>query len=193
MNKATHALAVLMVLLIVLSTRASAQTLRKPWEEWSKNDAEKILSDSPWAQTKVETNVSEMFYSPTADSRISRNAPNAGVRLEEGATNQEIKLRYHIRFFSARPVRQALARLFELRQKLDRQTKDNLHDFAELKAGSSIIVTVTFESDDQRFSNRVMQAFNSAVTGTLKNKTYLERKDGSRLFLEEYVPPGKDG
>ena len=38
-----------------------------------------------------------------------------------------------------------------------------------------------------------MQAFNSAATGMLKNNTYLERNDGKRLFLEEYVPPGKDG
>ena len=38
-----------------------------------------------------------------------------------------------------------------------------------------------------------MQAFNSAVTGTLKNKTYLQRSDGKQLFLEEYVPPGNDG
>jgi len=54
-------------------------------------------------------------------------------------------------------------------------------------------VTVTFEAPDQRYSNSVMQTFNSAVTVTLKNNTYLESSDGKRLFLEEYLPPGKDG
>ena len=38
-----------------------------------------------------------------------------------------------------------------------------------------------------------MQIINSGVTGTLKNSTYLERNDGKRLFLQEYVPPGRDG
>jgi hypothetical protein len=38
-----------------------------------------------------------------------------------------------------------------------------------------------------------MQAFNSGVTAVLKNNTYLELKSGQKLFLEEYVPPGKDG
>jgi len=38
-----------------------------------------------------------------------------------------------------------------------------------------------------------MQALNSAVTSTLKNNTYLQRTDGKQLFLEEYIPPGKDG
>jgi hypothetical protein len=34
-----------------------------------------------------------------------------------------------------------------------------------------------------------MQAFNSAIGSTLKNSTYLERKDGQRIFLADYVPP----
>jgi hypothetical protein len=38
-----------------------------------------------------------------------------------------------------------------------------------------------------------MQTFSSASTGVLKQVTYLERKDGTRLYLSEYVPPGKDG
>jgi hypothetical protein len=59
-------------------------------------------------------------------------------------------------------------------------------------ASESIIITVTVQSTDQRAERGVLQSINSAVTGTLKNETYLER-DGKRLFLEEYVPPGKDG
>ena len=47
--------------------------------------------------------------------------------------------------------------------------------------------------NDQRAGNQVMQAFNSAITATLKNNAYLQRGDGKQLFLEEYVPPGKDG
>ncbi len=38
-----------------------------------------------------------------------------------------------------------------------------------------------------------MQAFNSAVIGTLKNNTYLKTKDGKRLFLQQYVAPSNDG
>ena len=68
-----------------------------------------------------------------------------------------------------------------------------LHNFADMKAGDSIIVTVTFASPDGRYSGPVLQAFSSAVTATLKNDAYLQRSDGKQLFLEEYVPPGKDG
>ena len=68
-----------------------------------------------------------------------------------------------------------------------------MHNFAEVKSESSIIVAVTYEATDQRSGNAVMQALNSAAIGTHKNSTYLQRSDGKQLFLEEYVPPGKDG
>src|SRR5262245_13298179 len=79
----------------------------KPWTEWSKKDAEKILSDSPWSQTQVETDTSEMFYSPTSDPRAPgvRTTGTSGNRQAQGATNQAVNVKYHIRFFSARPVR----------------------------------------------------------------------------------------
>jgi len=118
---------------------------------------------------------------------------NDDARLGSGATNQAVNVKFHVRFLSARPIRQAFVRVMELQQKPNPQASETLHRFAEVKWENSIIVAATFESTDQRYSGTVMQAFNSAVTGTLKNNTYLERSDGKRLFLEEYLPPGKDG
>jgi hypothetical protein len=67
-----------------------------------------------------------------------------------------------------------------------------LHAFANVKSDESIILTLSVESTDQRYTTPAMQAMNSAITATLKNETYLER-NGKRNFLHEYVPPGKDG
>ena len=96
-----------------------------------------------------------------------------------------------IRFFSARPVRQALIRLLELENKPAPDVLARMHDFANLES-NDIIITVTTEATDQRSGRAVMQLFNSAATGTLKNDTYLER-NGKRLFITEYFPLGKDG
>jgi hypothetical protein len=122
-----------------------------------------------------------------------RTTETTDNRQAQGATNQAVNVKYYIRFFSARPVRQALVRLVELAQKPNEKTTERLHSFADVVAADSIIVTVSYESTDQRFGNKAMQAFNSAVTGVLKNNTYLELKTGQKLFLEEYIPPGKDG
>ncbi len=188
--------ALVFLLLTALTGEAViGQKQEESWKEWTKADAEKILNHSPWGQQQVDTDLSEMFYQPTTDARTSGGrAPNAGSRLEQGATNQETKLTYGIRFFSARPVRQAFIRIIQLRQKdLEPDVIERMNNFAELPSADSIIITVTIEGTDKRSLGKVMQIISSAATGTLKNTTYLERNDGKRLFLEEYVPPGKDG
>lgn len=159
------------------------------WNEWSRKDAEKLLTSSPWAQTQIETDLTEMFYSPTSN----RGGLNAAGRAAQGATNQEVTLSYHIRFFSARPIRQALARLYQLQRQPTGEELQGLESFANAVPEKVIIVTVSYESSDGRTAGRAMQIFESAITATLKNKAYLERKDGARVFLQEYVPPGKDG
>jgi len=192
MNKTAISFLATLILVLGLTT-ATAQKTDRPWADWSKKEAEKVLEDSPWAQTQTDSDTSQMFYSPTQDPQRMGRSANDDARLREGAVDQAVNVKFHVRFFSARPIRQALVRLMEIQQKPSTEVAAKLTSFAELQSTSSIIVTVTFESNDQRYSGSVMQAFNSAVTGTLKNNTYLERSDGKRLFLEEYVPPGKDG
>src|SRR2546423_12555268 len=102
-------LAIALALVCALAGFGAAQKQMKAWTEWSKKDAEKMLSDSPWAQTQVETDLSEMFFVPTKPGGF-----NDPARKDEGATNQEVNLRYYVRFFSARPIRMALARMMAL-------------------------------------------------------------------------------
>ncbi|PYS71696.1 MAG: hypothetical protein DMF69_09555 [Acidobacteria bacterium] len=177
----------------VVSSQAS-QKDDETWTKWTRKEAEKILSESPWSGNQTETDTSEMFFSPTADPNKpgARPQPNDKTRLEQGATNQSVNVKYVLRFFSARPVRRALVRLMELQSTPSAEQVQKLHNFANVKATDSIIITLVAQSTDQRSEREVMQAINSAVTGTLKNETYLER-NGKRLFLEEYIPPGRDG
>jgi hypothetical protein len=186
--------AIIALLTALFAVGVLAQKQAKPWSEWSKKDAEKILNDSPWGRTQTETDTSQMFFSPTSDPNRSRSTSNDSSRLNQGATNQAVNLNFRIRFFTARPIRQALVRLMELSQtNLPKETLEKLDQFANLHSDDLIIVAVGFDSTDQRYSGPVMQAFGSVTTDVLKNVTYLERKDGKRVFLNEYVPPGKDG
>lgn len=181
----TPALALACLLSLSLAAQDKKQ---KPWTEWSKNDAEKMLNSSPWGQTQTYTDTTEMTYSPTA-------AGVSSARATEGAKNQATNIKYRIRFFSARPIRQALVRsmLLTMKGSPDPATLERLKSFAELQSNDSIIVTVSYESSDGRLTGAAMQAFNSATVGSLKNVAYLERKDGKRVSLAEYHPPGKDG
>ena len=100
----------------------------------------------------------------------------------------------YIRFLSAKPVRQAMARLAELNaSNLSPAQLDAAREFIDVNFDKSVVVAVTYEGRDQRFTGPIFQAFSSAITSSLQNNTYLELKGGKRIFLQEYQPPGQDG
>jgi hypothetical protein len=113
------------------------------------------------------------------------------ANLGDGAKNQAVSWNYRIRFFSAKPVREALARKVMLAnpsikpQQLDRFINS---DYSE-----SIVIAVTFDSTDRRYLAEREKAFNLGTTEQLKNTVYLELKDGKRIPLAEYAPPSQDG
>ncbi len=181
---------VALLLVGALVVGGAAQKKVKSWTEWSKKDAQKMLNESPWGQTQVETDTSELFFQPTAPGG---GGATGSSRSSEGATNQEISVKYYVRFFSARPIRMALARMAVLNNPNNTLAADGLKKFAEYQPTDISIVTVWFDSNDQRSGGKVLQALSSGETSTLKQDAYLERKDGKRLFLQEYVKPGKDG
>lgn len=155
------------------------------WRKWSKKDAEKILTDSPWAQNQ-KVDMTEMMADP--------NAPAARVTKSrtQSNTTEPVNVKYEVRFFSARPVRRALVRLLELQNKPPADVVEKMLMFANTKASDSIIVTLTYQAEDPNSDRTIAAAVNTAVVATLKTDTYLER-GGKRLFLQEYYPPGKDG
>jgi len=173
-----------LILLIISLCRgtAPAQKQFKPWTDWTRSDVEKMLNDSPWGQTQVETDTSEMFYTPTTQT----GGGDSASRREQGATNQATSVKFHIRWLSAKPIREALVRQEQL---TSGKISEQLQFFAEGPSYTRIVVAVNFETSDQRFGGRVMQAFSSANMAVLKNSTYLELKDGRRIFLQQYVPP----
>ncbi len=170
------------IVILICAGFALAQKQFKPWTDWTRSDVEKILNDSPWGQTQVETDTSEMFYTPTTQT----GGGDSASRREQGATNQATSIKFHIRWLSAKPIREALVRQEQL---ASGKTSEQLQFFADGPSYTRIVVAVTFETSDQRFGGKVMHAFSSANMAVLKNSTYLEMKDGRRVFLQQYVPP----
>jgi hypothetical protein len=194
-------------LLVILSSSIGISQWRHgPWVEMPKQEAEKLVNDSPWAQTQVDTDVSELFFSPTRAGTASPGRSTAASgqpgsqtsinngRADRGAVNQAVEIKYRICFLSARPIREAFARLVMLSQhEPDNDLMQRLQSFVQRDFSSYIVIAVTIDSNDNRFLGPVMQQVNSATAGTLKNKTYLERPDGKRLFLSDYHAPITDG
>lgn len=174
---------------LALVVAAEAQKKTKPWTEWSEKEVTKMLNDSPWGQTQTSTDTSQMTYSPTPRSLPNRplDSPDS---TSQGALNQSVNLNFRIRLLSAKPIRQAFARRVMMNNP---QLTEQLKQFAEQSSDQYIVIAVDYDSTDRRFSGPAMQAFNSANPGQLKTNTYLEIKDGKRIFLDQYILPGNDG
>lgn len=195
----------ILVLVTVLAGMAAAQD-KELWPKWDKGKVNKMLNSSPWAQTQTDTDTSEMTYSPTSagTSSVGQSAmaSQGGIssgrtvqnsRTDRGASNQAMNVNYYVRFLSARPIRQAFARMIEIQEKERQGVREELGPFVERDFSDFIVVTVTFDASDNRFAGPVLQGFASATHGTLKNQAYLERNDGKRLFIMDYKPPINDG
>jgi hypothetical protein len=103
---------------------------------------------------------------------------------------------FRIRFLSAKPVRQAISRAMELKQKgaVDERLASQLRAFAAADFPDYVVITVLCDSDQPNMRLQEATALlNNRTTADLKNKTFLELKDGRRVFLQEYQPPRNDG
>lgn len=180
------------LIVALLAITVMAQKQYKPYLEWSESDAKKMLDNSPWGRSQVETDTSEMFFKPDA---VTASGPSSNSnRAANGATNQATSVNYRVRFLSALPIREAFARKIELEQKEpNAQLSAKLKNFVEGGFADYIVVAVDFDTKDPRSGNVPRQAFAAAVPATLKSSTYLDRNDGKRLFLADYRPPSADG
>jgi hypothetical protein len=172
------------ILMLALPLTITAQWNKKPYTEWSEKEALKLLNDSPWAQTQTVTDTSKQ-------SSTTRSGSGSTTAIAD-----IISINFRVRFFSAKPTRQAIARVMELQQKgkLPEQMAAQLKALAGADFPDFIIVTVSVESDKP---SNMMQQANAALskltTSELKNDTYLVIRDGKRLFLKEYQRPRNDG
>jgi hypothetical protein len=181
--KGIDRVAISMAVCLLCFLVAHAQWEKKPYAEWSEKEAQKLLNDSPWGQTQVISDTSQMFGNERLSSGASRVA-------------NVFHVNFRIRFLSAKPVRQAISRVMELKQKgaVDERLASQLRAFAAADFPDYVIITVLCDSDQSNMRLQEATALlNSRTTADLKNNTFLELKDGRRVFVQEYQPPRNDG
>lgn len=172
------------VLIMICYGVVSAQWDKKPYSDWSEKESLKLLNDSPWGQTQSLVDTSKMF---DRDRRLS----SGQSRIVDTP-----QVDFRIRFLSAKPVRQAISRYLEIKQKneMGDQMASQLKSFAAADFPDYIIITVLVEAPSP--TNEFRQAvatLDKLTTGDLTNNTYLVTKGGQRIFVKEYQSPRKDG
>lgn len=180
-------------IILVLFTLTPFAQKTKSWMDWSQKDADKMLNDSAWGQTQavgggpavVGTTVMATSSAPSADV----------VRAVEEELNRNVKssmpVNYRVRFLTAKPVREALARLMLLSQENpSKESLEQLQAFIDRDFGDYVIIAVDIKR--KGFNDLVQNTFKEATLDLLKENTYLERKDGKRVSLIDYRVPAKE-
>lgn len=107
----------LVAIAVCLALNAGAQkNLDKPFETWSKDDALKVLSDSPWAKRIDHTQATSSLSSAPSGGATRPNTP------AEQATPEAAMPSIVIQLHSGRPIREAIVRLQQIASGYDKKS-----------------------------------------------------------------------
>lgn len=183
--------AVFLGAVLALAVSAGAQDLGKPWTDWGKKDAEKVLNDSAWGQTFTVEPTGPADTTVVTNTRPGMSGSRTG---ESGEVRPSGVLKYRVRFLTAKPVREAFGRMVILQQpSAAAELKSQLQSFIDRDFGDYLVVTLSIEAQDERMTKGAMMGLGRLTADALKDRVYLERKDGKRAILTDYRPPGEDG
>jgi hypothetical protein len=176
------------VVLFVALSAAAQKNLDKPYDTWSKDDAKKILSDSPWAKThQVSQPSSTLSEAPTTGA----TKPNTPVeQSSRDAAIPPVVVRLH----SARPIREAVVRLqqidggYDKMSDADKKTFDDAHQkFLDCAVCTDYYVVTVFKITSGRGAGEAL--FDGMTTADLKGMVKLVNDNGQERELAEFNPP----
>ena len=160
----------------LIAVAATSWTPGTPFQEWSLDNAVKVLNDSPWARHETFT-------------RVIRGV-GSGISGEK-----EIYNTFYVRFLSARPIREAYARVQQIQHGYDEMAPEEKQRFEDvqlpnldLDVSRWIVVSVSFRSNDPNEESEVRRFFQSETVKTLKTKVFLSTPAFPQVELSAYFP-----
>jgi hypothetical protein len=164
------------LLLAFFAGTPSSWITEEPFGKWPMNRAVQMLNASPWARHETFTRV------------IS--GVGSGISGEK-----EIFNTYYVRFLSARPIREAYARIQQIQHGYDKMSPDKKKQFEEaqlpnldMDVSRWIVVSVSFRSNDPNEESSVRRFFQSETVKTLKTKAFLSTSSCPQVELSAYFP-----
>jgi hypothetical protein len=192
MEAVTRKSSSLLVLLLLtgLGTFADGQDFwqKKSYQEWSDRECQKLLHDSPWAQT-----FSNLRF-------VDRRRERKSDELQRGGESQP-EFSYVALIRSALPIRQALVRQLKLDPKFVQKTPQEkqtiLAESARLlseKFADRISIYVGYQSNVGIYDADLVRFWQTQNTETLRNQIYLiQGSDRIELIGYQSAKQGQNG
>jgi len=171
--------------------------------EWTRADAESILSDSVWV-SKQEL---RLRYDQQRQVAAGSYTPNAGVTDTTAANAQtsvssDIPLDFvlTVRLRSALPVREALSRLKQLQADTKMSDKERATFDAQVKGllecpacAQNYVISLSSKSKNSPGADAVFSAFKGGRLSDLHRYAYVANEKGERRNLIYFVAPKAPG
>lgn len=150
--------AILAVLAVSLPLLADDFWVKKPYTQWSREECEKLLKNSPWTQASTLNQVSMTLANQEPSDQLGAN-PGADVRAGTPF------ITYVVQLSSALPIRQAIVRQQWIANNVDAlpadrqaQIKQRAESFVSAPVGDVVLVHVAYGSNNQQL-DRVMAGY----------------------------------
>ncbi len=165
--------------LVGCACRALAQNT-VDFRSWNLQHAVGLLSQSAWARQETYTRVV--------------GGVGSGISGEK-----EIYSTFFIRFLSARPIREAYARVRQIQADYDRLSPEDrlkldrsLEPGLRLDVSRWVVVALSFRSNDRTEELRVKNFLKTQTTDTMRPRAYLSTVRIPQVPLAAYFPPVED-
>ncbi len=160
---------------------------KKPYQKWSKDEVQKMLSDSPWAREVVLSNVTGSTVNVATRGRVAQ-----GANDQLGA-----QVTYQVQIRTAKPMRQAVVRGAQLSpryEQMDAEHKKRIDANAEqfINASSEeISFWVSYSCNVENFNSDLQRYWQNVSQARLINTIWLE-VPGAEKVAFNYFAPGPD-
>ncbi len=171
--------------LAVLVTMADEAWADKDWHQWSKDEVNVVLHDSPWSKRWAKGQVN-----------TSAALPGISGAGQEGAAGEGApRIDYYFQIRSAEPVRDAIVRQFQFDQSYDTSMSASEKKSFDEKAAQiinrryddSIVVHVLYSSNIQAFERDLATYWQSLTQDSIKDRVYLITERGDRIAPNRFV------
>jgi hypothetical protein len=174
---------------------------KKPFQKWSKSEAEAVLNDSPWAR-KQELRIKFDKETQAAAGSYSGVSSSTAAQSQTEVTSQPpVDFIFTARLRSALPMRQALVRLKALETNVEKMTNQQAVAFETQMKGllecpacaANYVVTLSSKSKNSPGADAVYTTFKGGRLADLQRYVYIANERGERRPLVHFVPPKAPG
>lgn len=181
--------------LCFLTSPVFAQKSEKPFQKWSKEEATKVLTDSPW----VRTYQSSAGIAAASQAQIGREQADQRLYRDTygGSSSRTMApVPVVMRLHSGLPVRHAIVRLRQIQAGYDKMDETQRLEFDKTTAGmlncvicqKFYVITMTrfLDSNKQSVEEGVFQRMGLE---DLKGNMWLQNEKGERRALVQFNAP----